>query len=75
MHFKGIKCFTVNMGRIRTKLIKKVAQELVNKYPEKLSADFSQNKLFLDELNLLENKLMRNRVAGYIVKVVQKKTL
>ena len=61
------------MGRIRTKLIKKMATELVIRYPDKFSIDFVQNKKFLDTLNLLEDKPMRNKVAGYIVRVVEKK--
>ena len=61
------------MGRIRTKLIKKLALELANRYPDKFSADFSQNKLFLDRLNFLEEKSMRNKVAGYIVRIVEKR--
>jgi len=73
IHVEVIKCFTVNMGRIRTKLIKKMATELVIRYPDKFSIDFVQNKKFLDTLNLLEDKPMRNKVAGYIVRVVEKK--
>ena len=61
------------MGRIRTKLIKRLAEELVNRYPKNFSTDFSKNKLFLDKLNLLEYKSMKNKVAGYIVKVVGKR--
>ncbi len=76
IHVEVIKCFTVNMGRIRTKLIKKLSAEMVRKYPDKFSLDFSQNKLALDKLSLQFHidKPMRNKIAGYIVRVIEKKS-
>lgn len=61
-----------DMGRVRTRLIKRLASELVKKYPDKFSSDFSQNKQILGQLNIIEEKSMRNKVAGYIVRIVEK---
>jgi small subunit ribosomal protein S17e len=66
--------YGVAMGRIRTKLIKKMASELVIRYPDKFSKNFMQNKQLLDNLDILDNKLMRNKVAGYIVVIEKKKS-
>lgn len=60
------------MGRIRTHWIKKLSRELVIRYPDRFSTDFENNKTVLNELKLLEEKLVRNKVAGYICKVVKK---
>ena len=63
------------MGRIRTKFIKHLAQELVVRFPSRFSNDFANNKKTLDELNILQDKSVRNKVAGYVVKVVEKKKI
>lgn len=62
------------MGRIRTRWVKNVANELVKKYPDKFNTDFENNKKVLEEMKLVEDKIIRNKVCGYIVKVVAKQT-
>ena len=59
------------MGRIRTAMVKKIARRLVEKYPELFTADFDHNKAVLKELNVIPSKKLRNRVAGYMVRVVK----
>jgi len=61
------------MGRIRGKSIKNLAKKLVELYPDKFSNKFEDNKKVLDEFNLLKDKPIRNKVAGYIVDVVEKR--
>jgi small subunit ribosomal protein S17e len=61
------------MGRIRQKWIKDIAKHLVSVYPEKFSADFVMNKKVLDEFKVIQDKYIRNEIAGYIVRVVEKK--
>ena len=60
------------MGRIKTRWMKNVANELVKKYPDKFSTDFENNKRSVDSMNLIADKIIRNKVCGYIVKVVSK---
>jgi small subunit ribosomal protein S17e len=55
------------MGRIRTKMIKSTAKQLVDEYGEKFSADFDKNKKVLDEMKVAQDKSVRNKLAGYIV--------
>ncbi len=61
------------MGRIRTRWIKNIAEEITLKYPDKVSANFEQNKGLIDSMNLGEDKFVRNKVAGYMVKIAQKR--
>lgn len=61
------------MGRIRTRFIKNLSEDLVEKYPGKFTADFKKNVEVLKELNIIEEKFTRNKLAGYIVKVIKKK--
>ncbi|MDI6721272.1 MAG: 30S ribosomal protein S17e [Candidatus Aenigmarchaeota archaeon] len=57
------------MGSIKTKAIKKAAQQLKKTYPDKFSADFEKNKEFLNELKIISEKPAKNKIAGYIVRL------
>ncbi len=63
------------MGRIRTRWIKTIAKELVKKYPERFTDNFEANKNVIKELGIIEAKSMRNKVAGYIVRIVKNRRL
>ena len=56
------------MGRIRPTYIKRVAIELVNKYPQAFSKDFEGNKEMVNALTDVSSVTMRNRIAGYITR-------
>ena len=59
------------MGNIRSTYIKRIAKELVNIYPDKFVArDFQHNKEKVTELADFDSKVMRNRVAGYITRIL-----
>ena len=55
------------MGRIRPTYIKRVAIDLVNKYPKAFNDDFENNKAMVGSLTSVT---MRNRIAGYITRYV-----
>lgn len=61
------------MGRIRTKEVKRLAKQLVEKYGDRFSKDFETNKQVLNELGIFSSKKMRNKVAGYIVRLMKQK--
>jgi small subunit ribosomal protein S17e len=61
------------VGRIRGKNIKNLAKKLVELYPDKFNNKFEDNKKVLDGFNLLKDKPIRNKVAGYIVDIVEKR--
>lgn len=54
------------MGRIRTVFIKSLSNRLIERYPDKCTTDFENNKKVVGELTNIESKHIRNRVAGYI---------
>jgi small subunit ribosomal protein S17e len=59
------------MGRVRPTYIKRLAKDLVDAKPEKFTEDFDENKEELKETSEFSSKKLRNRVAGYIVRVKQ----
>lgn len=59
----------VIIGRIKTKDIKKISFDLIEKYPDKFSSDIEKNKEFINTLNLVEDKSVRNKISGYITHV------
>jgi small subunit ribosomal protein S17e len=54
------------MGNVRPTFIKRIAIELVEKYPEQFTSDFQHNKQKLTELTNITAKTMQNYIAGYI---------
>lgn len=61
------------MGRIRGKWIKNIAEKLVEQFPEKFSTNFKNNKEILKEMKLIDDRVVRNKIAGYIVTVSKKR--
>lgn len=60
------------MGKIRTTMIKRLAREFVNNYPDKFTVNFEKNKQLLKELGVFPSKKIRNQVAGYIVRIIKR---
>ena len=58
------------MGKVRTEMVKRLALELIDKYPKSFNTEFDHNKKFITELNVGVSKKMRNKVAGYATRVV-----
>ncbi len=59
------------MGNIRQTNIKRVAKELVKMYPDQfIASDFQHNKEKVAELAEIQSKILRNRVAGYISRLL-----
>ena len=61
------------MGRVRPVFIKKISKELMSKYPDIFENDFDKNKLLLNDFLIIQSKLVRNRIAGYITHLVKEK--
>jgi len=57
------------MGKVRTEQVKKIARELLNRYPKKFTTDFENNKQFVTEFTNISSKKLRNRVAGYTARL------
>ena len=54
---------------VRTEQVKRLARELLEKYPSKFSADFENNKPFVNEYTNISSKKLRNKVAGYTARL------
>lgn len=61
------------MGKIRTSVIKNSAKDIDEAMPERASKDFRENQKLLKELNLTSSSKVRNKIAGYLVRVERKK--
>ncbi len=56
------------MGNIRPTYIKRVAIELVQKYPEQFTDDYQHNKQMVAKLTDVSTISMRNKIAGYVTR-------
>ncbi|MCD6139566.1 MAG: 30S ribosomal protein S17e [Thermococcus sp.] len=61
------------MGNIKQGFIKRTARELFNRYPNEFARDFEHNKKKVEELTNITSKTMRNRIAGYVTRLVRLK--
>lgn len=60
-----------NMGKVRPAYIKNVARQLLEMYPDKFTTDFEHNKRMVKQLADIPSKRVRNRIAGYITRLVK----
>ena len=52
--------------------IKRLSNEVLNKYSERFGTDFSTNKQKLNEITVIRSKGLKNEIAGYITKMLQR---
>jgi small subunit ribosomal protein S17e len=57
------------MGKVRTEQVKRIARELLDRYPSKFSADFEANKQLVNQYTNISSTKLRNRVAGYTARL------
>mmetsp|Transcript_20934 Transcript_20934/g.53012 ORF Transcript_20934/g.53012 Transcript_20934/m.53012 type:complete len:126 (+) Transcript_20934:81-458(+) len=60
------------MGRVRTKTVKKSAKLIVEKYYARLTLDFQSNKRVTEEVAVLPSKRMRNKIAGFLTRLMKR---
>ena len=46
--------------------IKRISNELLERYPDRFSTDFAENKEVIKQIAVVRSKLLRNKIAGYI---------
>jgi small subunit ribosomal protein S17e len=54
------------LGNVRTEQIKRIAKELIRRFPDKFSNDFENNKQMVNTLIQGGTIKVRNQIAGYI---------
>lgn len=58
------------MGKVRTEQVKRIARELVERYPDKFTANFENNKKLVESLINISSTKQRNRIAGYVTRLL-----
>jgi len=58
------------LGKVRPERVKKIAKEMLKRYPDKFTTDFENNKKLLGSLSKISSVRLRNRIAGYITRLV-----
>ncbi|MBS7606493.1 30S ribosomal protein S17e [Candidatus Bathyarchaeota archaeon] len=58
------------MGNVRPERVKRIARELLAKYPDKFTANFEENKKVLSNIAHIPSSRLRNSIAGYITRLV-----
>lgn len=56
----------LGLGKVKTEHIKRLAKELIERFPEKFSNNFEENKHAVAELTTGTTPRTRNQIAGYI---------
>jgi small subunit ribosomal protein S17e len=54
------------LGRIKTSFVKHIGKELLEKYGDKFTTDFSENKKIVKEFIDIKSKRLRNVLTGYV---------
>ncbi|CAG2116815.1 unnamed protein product [Medioppia subpectinata] len=63
---------TDEMGRVRTKTIKKASRVIIEKYYTRLTIDFHTNKRICEEIAIIPSKRLRNQIAGFVTHLMRR---
>merc|ERR1712146_53551 len=61
-----------NMGRVRTKTVKKASRVIIEKYYNRLTLDFHTNKRICEEVAIIQSKRVRNKIAGFTTHLMKR---
>ena len=50
--------------------IKRLSTEILSEYKDSFGTDFSENKKMLNEITIVRSKGLKNKIAGYITKIL-----
>jgi ribosomal protein S17E len=61
------------MGKVRTRKVKVLAKEILERHPSEISRSFEENKVLAGKLLKGQvSKKLRNRVAGYLTALAKR---
>lgn len=58
------------MGSVRPEHVKRIAKELVQRFPDRFTTNFDNNKKLVEEFTNLSSTKLRNHIAGYVTRLV-----
>ena len=58
------------MGKVRPEKVKKIARDLVKRFPDRFTTNFEENKVALHSMATIYSSKLRNLIAGYITRLV-----
>ncbi len=61
------------MGKIKHTFIKRGARRIYEQSPGEFSTDFNKNKEAIKAKDVVESKSIRNKMAGYMIKIIKNK--
>ena len=61
------------MGRIKTKAIKRVTEDLIKDHYEEFSEDYVHNKTIVEKYADIPSKKLRNIISGYATRLFRSK--
>jgi len=60
------------MGRVRNKVVKRSARQIVEKYYQRLTMDFQTNKRLCDDVAIIPSKRLKNKIAGFATHLMKR---
>ncbi|MBI3027808.1 30S ribosomal protein S17e [Candidatus Woesearchaeota archaeon] len=63
------------MGRIKTLLIKRIAEKLVKVHAQEFTSEFGKNKALVDKYTTVSSAKIRNAIAGYAARLVKRRIM
>ena len=58
------------MGKVRPARVKRIARELLSRFPDRFTADLKANKELVKSLVKTSSPKLRNMIAGYVTHLV-----
>jgi small subunit ribosomal protein S17e len=58
------------LGKVRPDQVKKAARELLTRYQDRFTTNFEENKKALGQLARIYSPRMKNRIAGYVTRLM-----
>ena len=49
--------------------VRRISEEIIEKYPGIFGSDYAANKEQLNKIAIVNSKMLRNKIAGYITKI------
>ncbi len=59
------------MGRIKTMLVKRVTNDLIDAHRDSFKKDFEENKKIVEQYAEIKSKKLRNIIAGYVTRLIK----